>query len=73
MIQLNMAWAPEGDCAKVWAGSHVQDLGLEVQFVETVERKVVKVQEPTGKGPVGAVAFADDVPFEDAGAELAEK
>lgn len=34
-------------------GSHFQLGGLEVQFVETVSRKVVKVQEPMGKGPLG--------------------
>lgn len=31
-------------------GSHFQLAGLEVQFVETMSRKVVKVQEPMGKG-----------------------
>ena len=31
------------DWEKVWLGSQVQDCGLEVQFVETVERKVVRV------------------------------
>ena len=31
-------------------GSHFQLEGLEVQFVVTVSRKVVKVQEPMGKG-----------------------
>ena len=33
-------------------GSHFQLDGLEVQFAETVSRKVVKVQEPMGKGPL---------------------
>lgn len=70
MIQLNIALAPDGDCANVWEGSQVQDLGFEVQLVETVDRKVVKVHEPTGKGPVGAVVSPEDVVFEDAGAEL---
>lgn len=31
-------------------GSHFQLNGLEVQFVVTVSRKVVKVQEPIGNG-----------------------
>ena len=41
-----------GEVAYVVAGSHFQDLGLEVQFVEVVSRKVMKVKEPAGKGPI---------------------
>ena len=70
MIQLKVASAPEGDCAKVWAGSQVQDLEFEVQLLETVERKVVNVHEPTGKGPVGAVVSLEDVLLEADGAAL---
>ncbi len=41
-----------------------------MQLVEAVSRKVVKVQEPTGKGPFASVALFAAVPFEDAAGEL---
>ena len=50
MIQLKAAWAFVGEEAYVTEGSHFQLEGLEVQFVLMVSRKVVKVQEPMGKG-----------------------
>ena len=50
MIQLKGARALVGEVAYVTEGSHFQLAGLEVQLVETVSRKVVKVQEPIGKG-----------------------
>ena len=50
MIQLKAAWASVGEVAYVTEGSHFQLEGLEVQFVLMVSRKVVKVQEPMGKG-----------------------
>ena len=50
MIQLKAAWAFVGEVAYVTEGSHFQLEGLEVQFVLMVSRKVVKVQEPIGKG-----------------------
>ena len=50
MIQLKAAWAFVGEVAYVTEGSHFQLKGLEVQFVLIVSRKVVKVQEPMGKG-----------------------
>ena len=50
MIQLKAAWASVGELAYVTEGSHFQLKGLEVQFVVMVSRKVVKVQEPMGKG-----------------------
>lgn len=43
MIQLKVAWALVGDVAYVTEGSHFQLSGLEVQLVEVVSRKVVKV------------------------------
>ena len=50
MIQLKAAWAFVGEEAYVTEGSHFQLAGLEVQFVLMLSRKVVKVQEPMGKG-----------------------
>ena len=43
MIQLKVAWALVGEVAYVTEGSHFQLSGLEVQLVEVVSRKVVKV------------------------------
>ena len=50
MIQLKGAMALAGEVAYVTEGSHFQLAGLDVQLTETVSRKVVKVQEPTGNG-----------------------
>ena len=52
IIQLNLASYFVGEAAYVVAGSHCEELGLEVQFVEVVSRKVMKVKEPAGKGPI---------------------
>ena len=43
MIQLKVAWESVGELAYVTEGSHFQLLGLDVQLVEVVSRKVVKV------------------------------
>ena len=63
MIQLKEARALCGEVAYVTEGSHFQLTGLEVQLAETVSRKVVKVQEPIGKG------WAPGEEFEDAAGE----
>ena len=47
-------------------GSHFQLAGLEVQLADTVSRKVVKVQEPIGKGP----ALGEELEEGEAGAAL---
>ena len=43
MIQLKMAWEFVGEVAYVTDGSHDQLCGLEVQLLDVVSRKVVKV------------------------------
>ena len=43
MIQLKVAWESVGEVAYVTEGSHFQLSALEVQLVEVVSRKVVKV------------------------------
>lgn len=43
MIQLKMAWESVGEVAYVTAGSHDQLDELEVQLLDVVSRKVVKV------------------------------
>ena len=52
ITQLKVASELEGEEAYVTAGSHFQLASLEVQAVEVRSRKVVKVYEPAGKGPV---------------------